>query len=97
MKKLLLTASLMLGFCGLVRAERFEVPSANTDQQASIFYGGVKYASSTFDTAVTTVTLSTTTYSSDYGLVFYGVLFSSGLCGDFVDVVEHILEFADVS
>ena len=90
MKKLLLTASLMLGFCGLVRAEPFEVPSAQTDQQASIYYGGVKYASSSFSSDISTVAFSTTTYANDFGGVFYGVHFSSGACsdGDFVEVYD---------
>ena len=88
MKKLFLTASLILGFCGLAKADRFEVPSANTDQSASVYYGGVKYASSAFSAELTTVTFSTTTAAADFGGVVYGALFSTGACGDFADVFD---------
>lgn len=85
MKKLLLTASLMLMGVGLVKAEMFKHPAANTMQPASIGYGGVKYATAAFFSGITTVPAN-----GNDGFVIYGVFFSTGLCSafDFLDVYD---------
>lgn len=84
MKKLLLIASLLMGV-GLVRAEMYKHPAANTSQPASVYYGGVKYATSPFTSQITTVPAN-----NNDGFVVYGVMFSTGDCGaaNFVDVYE---------
>ena len=81
MKKLLLASAVLIAFVGLVCSEMYKVPTANTDQPASVWYGGVEYATSAFSSALATVTTSG-------GAVLYGVQFSTGNAADidFVDV-----------
>lgn len=88
MKKLLLTASLMVGVCGMAWA----APKATVYPEASISWRGVDYASSSFSADISTVTFSTTAYSGalgdDFGFTVFGVQFTTGSCGDFVDVYD---------
>ena len=90
MKKLLMIAAVIMTVASAQASDMFSTPRSNVEQQASINYGGVKYASSAFSADITTVAFSTTTYPSDLGYVFYGVHFTTGVCGnvDFVDVYD---------
>ena len=90
MKKYLLTASMVLMGVGVALAEMYKNPSANTQQPASISYTGVRYATASFTTAITTVTEYGTRYSTQTtGYILYGVLFGTGTCGlDYVDVFD---------
>lgn len=87
MKKLMIAMSLVI--CGLkmnaMAGPQWRVPHAD-DPQALLTasYGGVDYATSSFRNDYSTVTFSTATMAGDYRI--YGVTFSSGNCGDFVDV-----------
>lgn len=97
MKKLLLTAFL-LGFCSMGKAfADYAVPEAQTSNPASIWYGGVKYASSVFSAQITSVTYSSITAQAfptptdmfpQGAYIVYGVDFSTGNCMDFVEVFD---------
>ena len=89
MKSLLIALSLtaclsVMAYAGSSRG----VPRTTTGEALqSVDYGGVSYATNSFNaqmTSVTTTLSSTITVLGDS--VVYGVLFSSGFCNDFVDV-----------
>lgn len=80
MKKLVLVAAVMF-VGGLLRAEMWNAPSANTQQAISIDYGGTKYSTSVFSSGLTTAAVGPS--------VVLGVYFSTGNQFDpaqFVDV-----------
>lgn len=80
MKKFLITAAVLLGGLGWVRAvsPQFGVPSANTAQPARAEYGGVYVATSVYSAGFTTASVNPCTV--------YGVTFTSGSASDFVDI-----------
>src|SRR3990167_2699986 len=61
------------------------VPTTNTGEALqNVDYGGVQYATSSFSTAFSTVTFSSLTVTGSY--VVYGVVYTTGSCGDYVDI-----------
>ena len=80
MKKALLiaAAAVIVSAVGLSEAKMFDVPSANTEQPASIGYGGVNVATANFTVNFTTVATGP--------CVAYGVTFSSGKTSEFVQI-----------
>lgn len=94
MKKYLIAAVIVFSMGIYLRAEEnLDVPSSEVSNPIGADYGGVEVATSAFSAAVTTVTQNYSVAPStsfrnpvkDFNTV-YGAHFSTGMCGDFMDV-----------
>lgn len=98
MKKLLIAAVVVFSMGAYLKAEEnLNVPSAELSNPIGSDYGGVEVATSVFSAAVSTVNLidfSTRTVSRDFNVI-YGADFSTGACGDFIDVFVSTGGFVD--
>lgn len=80
MKKFILASAVLFVGVGLLKAEQWESPSADTLQPISVAYGGTKYSIANFSAGLTTAAVGPA--------VFMGVHFSTGNQADtsFVEV-----------
>jgi len=94
MKKYLIAAVIVFSMgIGLRAEENLDVPSSKVSNPIGADYGGIEVATSAFSAAVTTVTqryniAPSTSFRNpvtDFNTV-YGAHFSTGNCGDYVDV-----------
>lgn len=94
MKKFILAISVIVGLTmkAFATGPQWSVPEGDSQQMIQFAdYGGVQIATSAFSLNLTTVTILSAPSSTDTvrgRSVVHGVIFSTGNCGDFVDVYD---------
>src|SRR3990167_10499281 len=103
MQKYLVAAVIVFAMgVGLRAEENLDIPSSKGSNPISADYGGIKVATSAFSAAVSTVVPFGVAVSTSYRTPqrdknrIYGANFSTGACGDFIDVSVSTGIYGDV-